>query len=309
LHEVTITYISTQSPAVDAVSLYDSTRTTLVSSMDPQIEYAIKVTVTDNNLLSDLRAVKVTLFYDADGTYNAGEVPTAGNSQTCAMLTCNVDDTPSWNEYCDPTVDGITWTIESSNCTQPDLNSITGDFWFHFKPSKIATETVNPAKWHIHAVADDGIATSTGHQDSIDINWYGEIVVNTASIDWGKIAPDADFSDLTKVTGISVTHIANGAYAKQVAASRSWTSDSDNMTLNMTGAPVANEFSLKANDSADLSSAQLVTASPNYITIGNSDTQTDEHGDTVTTNTLWLKSGSPFADEINSGTIYYRISR
>jgi len=307
LHEVTITYISNQPPTVEAVGLYDSTRSTPVSSIDPQIEYAIKVTITDNNQLSDLSTVKVTLFYDADGTYDAGEVPTSGNSQASAILTCTVGATPNW--IIDPTDDGTTWTIESSNCIQPDLNGTSGDFWFHFKPGKVATETVNPAKWHIHAVADDGSATSTGYQDNRDINWYGEIVTNTANISWGKIAAGADSSDSANVTGISVTHIANGMYAKQVAASSSWTSSSNTMTLNIAGAPVANEFSLKANNSTDPSSANLVMASPTYITIANNKTPTDECGDTVTTNTLWLKLGSPFAGEVYSGTIYYRIAQ
>ncbi|MFC1964705.1 Kelch repeat-containing protein [Chloroflexota bacterium] len=306
LHEVTITYISYQSPIVDAVGLYDNTRSTPVSSMDPQIEYAIKVTVTDNNQLSDLSTVRVTLFYDTDGTYNVSEVPTSGNSRTCAILTCTVGAIPSWS--IDPT-SGTTWTIESSNCVQPDLNGTTGDFWFHFKPGKVATETVNPAKWHIHAVADDRSATSTGYQDNRDINWYGEIVTNTANIDWGKIATGADFDDSTKVTGISVTYIANGLYAKQVAASSPWTNRSDIMTLNVAGTPATKEFSLKANDSTDLNSAQMVTASPTYITIDNSNAQTDEHGGTVTTNTLWLKLDSPFADDAHSGIIYYRIAR
>ncbi|MFC2002109.1 Kelch repeat-containing protein [Chloroflexota bacterium] len=307
LHEVTITCNSLQPPAVDAVGLYDSTRLIPVSSMDPQIEYAIKVTATDSNQLSDLSTVRVVLFYDTDGTYNADEVPTTGNSQTSAILTCTVGATPSWN--IDPAGGGTTWTIESSHCLQPDLNDTTGDFWFHFKPGKVATETINTAKWHIHALADDGSAASTGYQDNRDINWYGEIVTNTTDIDWDKIAT-GDFSDSNRVTGISVTYITNGIYDEQVAASSPWNSSSSaTVTLNASGTPVTDEFSLKASDSTELSSSQLVTASPNYVTMDDSNTQTDERGDEVTTNTLWLRFASPSADELRSGAIYYRIAR
>ena len=141
------------------------------------------------------------------------------------------------------------------------------------------------------------------------MNWYGEVVTNTSSIDWSEIDSAADFNDAARVTGISVTYITNGAYGKQVAASSPWTISRDTVALNTAGAPFTNEFSLKANDSTDLSSAQLVTASPAYIPIDDKSTQTDEHGEKVTTNTLWLKLGSLFIDDAPSGIFYYRITR
>ncbi|GAH53177.1 unnamed protein product, partial [marine sediment metagenome] len=103
-------------------------------------------------------------------------------------------------------------------------------------------------------------------------------------------------------------YIANGAYDKKVAASTPWTHGSSSATLNTDGSPGANQFSLKADDAATIDNAVLVTAHPTYISIDDSGTQTTEAGDTITTNTLWLKLGESFDDITYSGAIYYQIA-
>jgi hypothetical protein len=265
------------------------------------------VTVTDNNTLADLSTVKVTIFYDADGTYAPGDVPSSGNTTTAAILTCTVGDTPSW--AIDPS-DSTTWTIETDSCVQPTLTNNTGDFWFHFKPGKVATETADSDKWHIHAEADDGGGSpGTGYQDNRTMNWYGEVVGNTVNINWGSVNPGSDFSESTKQTGISITYIANGAYDVQVAASGSWTGNpSGTAVLDAYGTPSGNEFSLKTDDTITFDNAVLLAASPSYTTIDDTGLQTSESGDKVTTNTVWLKLGTPFTVSTFSGTIYYRIA-
>ena len=75
------------------------------------------------------------------------------------------------------------------------------------------------------------------------------------------------------------------------------------------GSPSANQFSLKADDTATLGSAMLVNVSPSYTTIDNTGTLTGESGDNITTNTLWLKLGTPFAIATYSGTIYWQIAQ
>lgn len=75
----------------------------------------------------------------------------------------------------------------------------------------------------------------------------------------------------------------------------------------MGGSPPVNEFSVKADDTAILGSAVLVTARTTFVTIDNTGVQTDESGDTITTNTVWLKLGTPFSVAAYSGSIYYKI--
>jgi len=291
-------------PTVDAVALYESDESTTATAMSPQTEYAVKVTVTDANTLDDLSTVVVTIFHDTDGTYDVADVPGTGDVQTAAILTCTVDATPTWE--IDAVSGAGTWTIETGSCTQPTLTDSTGDFWFHFKPGKVATETTGTDKWHIYAEADDlGGTPGDSYQDNRTMSWYGEIVVNTGSVNWGTVDPGSDFS-ANSVTDVSVTYITNGAYDEQVSATSSWTGNpSGTATLNESGTPGSNEFSIKADDTTTLGSAVLVTAS--YTTIDDTGSRTGESGDTIATNTLWLKLGTPFTDAAYSGTIYFKI--
>ena len=57
-----------------------------------------------------------------------------------------------------------------------------------------------------------------------------------------------------------------------------------------------------------LGTALLLQATPTYVTIDDTGTQTGESGDTVATNTLWLKTGTPFPSDSYSGTIYHSIA-
>jgi hypothetical protein len=261
----------------------------------------VKVTVSDANSLDDLSTVTVTIFHDLDGTYDIGDELVAGDVQTSSILTCTVAATPTW--AIDATSGGGSWSIVGGSCTQPTLTNSTGDFWFHFIPGKVATETDVSDKWHIYAKADDlGGTPGDNYQDNITMSWYGEITVNTGSVAWGVVTPGSDFST-NEQGSISMTYVANGPYDEQVAAETTWTG----ATLNVGGTPGADEFSIEADDTNTLASAVLVTASPTYSTINDTGSQTDESGSTVTTNTLWLKLGTPFADASYSGTIYFKI--
>ena len=136
------------------------------------------------------------------------------------------------------------------------------------------------------------------------MNWYGEISVNTGSVDWGTVSLGSDF-DANSQTGISVTYVCNGNYNQQVKSDGSWSGGATSLTLNAAGTPGVAEFSLKADDTATLPSAALV--STGYVTI-DSGTQTGEAGNTETANTLWLKMGASGIPAVTySGTIYYQI--
>ena len=294
-------------PTVDAVALYESDQSTTATAMNPQTQYAVKVTVTDANTLNDLSTVTVAIFHDTDGSYNVADVPGTGNVQTASILSLTVGASPTWQ--IDAVSGSGSWSIETASCTQPTLTNSTGDFWFHFKPGKVATETTVTDKWHIYAEVDDGGGTpGDNYEANKTMSWYGEITVNTASASWGSVDPGSDFAANSQ-TGISVTYIANGAYDEEIAASANWTgTPSGTATLNYPGTPGANEFSLKANVSANLTTALMVNASPTYVTIDQTGVQTGESGDAVTTNALWLKLGTPFTDASYSGTIYYKIA-
>ncbi len=289
------------SPTVNSVSLWDTTPAE-VTTMTPQVEYNVKVNITDNDTLNDLSTVKVTLYYDSDGNYSAGEVPTSGNTQTCAILTWT--NGSGWS--IDPSA-GTTWVLVSGSCVAPTLTDTTGTFEFHFKPGKVATETTGSARWHIYAKATDSTArTGDNYRAGLNMNWYGEITGVSASVNFGTVALGS--TDVISGT-VSATYISNGAYDEQVKSSATWVGQTSGavLTLNTSGSPGAGEIALKADDDSTLEgAAQVLSAS--YVTMDDTGTQTSESGDTVP-NHLWLALGSSgIPAEEYQGTIYYRIA-
>jgi len=300
--------LSNIGPEVTAVALWDTAVTpAAATAMDPQVEFNVKVTVTDNNTLDDLSTITVTIFYDAGGAYLVGDVPVAGHTQTAAILTWTNLAIDTWE--IDANSGAGTWSIVSANCALPaDLTAVSsGTFEFHFIPGKVATETITPDKWHIYAEADDGtIDTHALAQEGRTMDWYGEITAVSANVGFGTVALG---SAETPSTAVSATYIANGAYDEQVKASSPWTGGTTPvtaLTLNITGNPGEAQFSLDADDDATIIGAvQVLSAS--YTPIDITGTITEEAGDTVSNN-LWLSLGSSgIPDQLYTGTIYYKI--
>jgi len=294
-------------PIVNTVALWDTAGTpAAATAMTPQMEYNVKVNVTDTNTLGTLQTVTVTIFYDLNGTYDAGDVPVAGNVQTAAILTwTNVEPDPNtW------TIDGVSgggsWSIVSGSCVEPTLGDSTGDFEFHFIPGAVATETDATSRWHIYAEAADGTGTDDNYQDNRTMNWYGEVTNVTGAVGFGSVALGS--TNTVSTSAVSVTYIANGAYNEQVKAMTPWVGQTSatELTLNTDGTPGAAEFSLKADDDDTVADAVQVTAA--YLTF-DTGTITPEAGNIEADNHLWLSLGaSGIPAEEYQGTIYYLIA-
>lgn len=293
-------------PTVDNVALYLASNDSAESAMSPQTEYYVKATVGDANTLNDLQTVKVYIYYDADGSYSAGEVPSSGVNQTCAILTWTNGGSPS--EWTIDAGSGTSWTQETS--TKPTLTLGSGDFKFNFKPGKVATATVGTAKWHIHVVADDGSGPVADYQPNRTMNWYGEITVIDETIDWGNVDAGLDFQGTgSENASISVKYLANGNYSEKIGASSPWTSSGEGATLDTNGlAAAANSFSLKADDSATYGSAVVVKTTASYESIDDGGTITGESGNQEDANSIWLKLNATFVADTYTGTIYYQIA-
>ncbi|MDH7489040.1 MAG: hypothetical protein QHH80_05985 [Anaerolineae bacterium] len=289
-------------PSVNVVGIYQPDRVTPATAMDPQAEYAVRVSVSDPDGLASLRWVRAVVFLDADGDDDPADVPASGDAQTAAILTWTNGPTPSWGISAgSPT----TWALVTANCAQPDLSGTSGTWWFHFRPGKVAAESTDWDTWG--AARDGGAAEASLYDGSdYDMNWYGEVHVNTPSVNWGVVLIGSDFPANPR-TGVSVTYIANGAFQQQVRASNPWGSAPRWIALNETGTPAPGQFSLKANSVNNLPGAVVVRSSA-YATIGVG-TRTAEGGTEVATNTLWLCLGpSGIPDTTYTGTIYYRIT-
>lgn len=276
-------------------------------SMTPQEEWTqITVPVTDNNTLADVDEVHVEVFYDSAGTDPAA--PGSANVQTCGILTWTRGGSPEWNIAPAST----TWAINSGSCTKATDTLSTGNWVFSFKVGKVATESPGTDDWDIYAKATDGsAATGDDYLRDIEMNWYGEITVNTGSVDWGSVSLGLAFAEgnPSEEGGISVTYIANGAYDEEISALSPWDGPgTESIALNAGGSPGDGEFSLKADEDGTLASAVLVTVYNTYALLDDDGTQTDESGDTIATNSIFLALGSTGIPAVQySGTIYYKI--
>lgn len=294
--------IGNEAPVLtEAATLYDATHTSTVTQMTPQTEYSIKVTVADTGTLDDLDTVVVTIFYDSDGDDDSGDIP-AADTQTSFIMTCTVGSTPSWAG--NPSA-STTWTVETGNCVQPTLSGASGDFWFNFKPGKVATEALD---WDVYiVVTDDNTLTDTYYDvatGEYDMLWYGEIDVTTASVDWGSVLAGMAFDNAAAKETVAINYISNGDWDAEVATEATW---STTATLDIDGTPGANSFSLKAWSADVLASAQFVTTTAGDCVIDDTGTLTGETGSTNSANTLYLDLGTPFVDGIYSGTITFHI--
>ena len=288
--EVTGTFqLGNSAPLVNSVALASSQTT-----ITPQVEQVINVDVTDNDTLDNLSTITVTVWYDNDGFHTTA--PTSADNQTCAIFTW----TKTGDTYSMTSPSG-TWALHG---VSPTLTTTNGVFAFHFTAGQVATEASGTTdQWRIYAQATDAAAASASNsQAGRAMAWYGE-VVTSASVNWGTVTANSDFP-VNKQTGFSVTYRANGNYTERVAADTSWTNSA---SLDVDGTPLTNEFSLMAWNSDTYGSAVLVKSTSAYTPLDTTGTQTNEGGNPVNTNTLWLKVGTPFAGGLHSGTIYYQI--
>jgi hypothetical protein len=288
---------TTSTPTV-SVALY-TTDNVATNTMDPTVESWIKVDVTDNQTLEHLTSIVVTMYYDADGAYNADHRPSSADNQTCAILTWTAPNTFSLAG----SMSGGTWVLDGVTPTLVAMN--TGTFVFHVTPGEVAQESASlPPEWDIYAIATDAAAlTGDGYQAGREMTWRGDISGVTGTVSFGQVSLGQEKQSLAS---ISAKYICNGNYSEQIRTVNQWINGTYHVTLNEAGSPADAEFSLKADDDGTPSLVQVTTS---YADLDGDETITPEGGKTQPDNTLWLKlgpSGVPAGTYI--GNIYFKIN-
>lgn len=295
--------VATAVPTVETPSV--------TSPMTPQAQAWVNVTVTDNNLLSDLANVTTVLFYDADGSYtNPGASP-APDTQTLAIMTWYASNDTFTIQSGSPS----SWSVNNTTSTHDALTGTTGDWKFSFQPGKVATETATPAKWFARVTAIDKESASGSNNNSATgstMNFYGEIIVNTATVDFGTVTLGSAFADNAEIA--DVANIANDNYTENAKTDNGTTGVGhwDNTTaitiaLNTTGTPGDGEFSLAVDDSITLASSVNMTT--DYQAINSAGVLTSEDGYPAGDHGLWLAMGPAGIEAATyNGTIYFQIA-
>ena len=144
------------------------------------------------------------------------------------------------------------------------------------------------------------------------MNFYGEITVTTATVDFGSVSLGSGFAANNKTA--TVTNIANGNYTENAKTDNSTGNASwDNTTvpatvaLNTTGTPGTGEFSLAVDDTTTLANAVNMTTA--YQAINSAGVQTGEDGYPSGNHGLWLAMGpAGIQPATYNGTIYFQIA-
>lgn len=293
--DVTGQFAVGQPPTVDSVSLAQT-------SMVPQTSYTVSVQVSDADTLNDLTTVAFKIWYDNNGgTPLQSEYDSAAaNTQSCAIIT--------WTNGSGFAISsGATTSWALGACTAPVLTGTTGSFSFIFTPGKVAYETPGLDKWQLAAKATD-VAAGTGWNFDAEgalMNWYGQITVPAASVNWGTLAGGTDFAATSKPLGSTINFISNGDYAEHVRSTAAWSGASQTANLDAAGVcTTAQQFALKADDSSTLATAVLLGTTGTPIDSGG---RTNEAGLNETAMNLWVKLAATFAPDSYQGTITYSI--
>ena len=299
------TFSNNNVPSIDYVQLWNTSGPAEVTAMTPQVEYDVRVKVTDADGKTDLTTIVVKVWYDADGgTPTSGEFDaiSAGDAQTAIIITWTEGATFVLTEET-----GSSWVL--GTCVAPA--DLTGYFQFKFTVGKVATETATAKGWQIAAkVTDDSAQTDWDYDaDGSTMAWYGEIDVPTATADWGTVNPGIDWAEggsSEEALGVTINYISNGAFDEKVKSSPTWTGVPSGTATLSADAGNANEFALKADDSGTLTSAVVVDATG--VTLDNTGVLTEEVGHDAAANALWLKLNATFTKAVYTGTITYIIA-
>ncbi len=311
--DVTGTFGINAPPTVDAVNI-----TPL--SLTPQAQYTVSVTVSDPDTINDLSTVVLKLWYDSDGgTPTELEFDAqSANTQNAAVIPWTAD-APGGTTYTGSAVlepAGTTWSLGASTLpikgagpNPGDFGLTTFTFQFVFTVDRVAAETSGAAKWQIAVKATDTQSQASFNYDAggVLMNFYGEIIVPAATVSFGDLGPGSDFVDNNQPIAVTITYIANGAYDEKILTSATWIGATYTATLDATGVTAnAQEFSLKADDTANIATALLIDTLG--VVIDDTGTQTAEVGEASTTNNLWIRLASTFNKDVYSGTITYIIA-
>lgn len=287
-------------PTVTAVTLYNDTETGTTTSMDPQIEYAVKIEITDINTLNDLRSISVVIQKEG---YSGSDCVT----DQATYNWVSTGGSGSW-DMIGPS--GSTWAINVTGCKEPgDFTATSGTWWLHFTPGKVARE----GNWDITATPADQMGDGTADtQSSLSMNWYGELTGVDNSFDFGTVALGTSNNPISNPGDhkIDVTAISNGAYELKSKTSASWTGTNDVASVETSGSPGAGEIYLTDNKNNAAGTANAVPTA-DYDTIANYGTETYPTADTgdVKPVYVWLTLASEgLMAETYSGTYYLLIA-
>ncbi len=290
-----------------SLTLYESDGTTTTTTLSPQLEYALKITISDSNSLQDVAQITVILFYDTNNT--AVGIPPASDDPA-TRATYQWDPVNGW-QLVGPT--GSTWGINTASSSAPsDLTVTQGDWWLYFTPGKVAHEanTGGTDDWDIIVeVTDTSGNTYQASMYGLTMLWYGEISISVSTINFGSLDPGAAATPAQE-NPYTLTLIANGNYTVQAKADATWsTTEGYTAALDVDGTLSDGEFQLVTDDDSLFDEADSLLVTDTYQTIPGHESDVGPTAETGATLSLysWVQLGNGLMPGTYTGAIYYQI--
>jgi hypothetical protein len=248
--------LNNDAPHVTSVVLYNMSETDTVSNMIPLIEYAVKIEASDTNTLNDIDTIMVVI---NNQTYN-------GVDSVVSQATYKYDRDliPNWS-IVGPS--STTWSINVASSKVPGvLTQMSGTWWLHFTPGKIAKEDM----WNITVTATDyASAANTTSQTERHMLWYGELTAIDTSFGFGTVNLGESDNPIKNPTDnkTDVTTIANGNYKLQ-SKSANWVGQTsgENAILDWDGELESGHFQLENDNLNSVNTTNNVDDSYTTIT-------------------------------------------
>ena len=319
---ITGSFGATTAPVVSGVVVHVAGTQQMATTLNPQVSYDVKVTVSDADGIGELDTVVVKLFADSStngSLWTQTDFNThTGNEQSSVVIT--------WDRGTNTAVlnqgSGSTWALVSSTLPTSlelaDEDDISHVFIYRLTIGKTALETkpTNEYHWHVGALAtDSGELTGYDRLEYLTMNWFGEIdVPEGIVIDWGDLPPDTDFSDTIarEAVGQAFTYLTNGSHAYTVKSSTAWNATEGGGTVYLSEDPLSDggdHFALKAYSSDSLGDAVLFDEDGSSVNFATSGSGTTESGASLSNQTLWIKlSDTMTSAKVYSGTITFGIA-
>ena len=290
--------LGNSAPTSLTFTLYESNESTEATSMTPQTEYALKITVTDWNTLNDISEIEVIIKTNSTNI--------------------DADDSPTDKATYKWTSGGwslvgpsdSTWNITDDSRAPSNLNDTTGTWWLHFIPGKVARESTSGG-WDIYVNVTDKGGLSTNNIAGYDMNWYGEISASDTSYSFGEINLGTTDQGITSPNDgyIDVKTISNGNYKIQ-SKSDNWQDGNGNTAvLDWDGNLSSGEFALKVSYQNNVNNSNFVETDYTVITGYESESgPTAEAGETKKIYQWISVADSGLLPGTYSGTFYVQIN-
>lgn len=325
-----------EAPEIESIQIYEKDTEIVPTTLTPQQEYDIKVTVSDADTLDQLEKIQVRLWYDESGVGSTSyyftqamlvAVPAyGGNGDFRNLLSIEWNRAPN-NAAIDVSLQnfGSSWSLTES-VLPTDFTANTFEFIFTVKVGKVARETIGDAKWQLSATVKDqgNLQAYLAYEPNMGIfgigmNWYGEITVPPDyEIVWEDAAASMDFNHSRAVeqvffAGNSLNIISNGDYIEQVKSVGIWDGSDDTTATLVTGEqgnPLSGsrEFALKIDVLNDSFVGNPPSISTDFTNTRQSGIQTWDVGDDIDDYYMFLKLSNGFEEKITySGSLTFGV--